>query len=351
MVFIMSSFSCGIVGLPNVGKSTLFNALLKKQVAQTANYPFCTVEPNIGVVEVPDKHLLKLSQVVDSPSVIPAAIEFIDIAGLVKGAAKGEGLGNQFLSHIREVNVIVHLVRLFENQDVSHVSDEIKPTHDMEIIESELQLADLNTLEKQDKNSIYKKIAYNLNQGVSVRDQTLNQDELDAIKNLNLLTQKPTIFVFNLHETQLKDKKVLSKLNSLVKDSSFLYLSAQLESELVNFSEKEQTELLAQYSLKKTGLNRLILTAYQTLGLISFYTTTNQKVRAWTLKRGSTAQQAAGVIHTDFAKNFIKADMISVDDFVKAKGWLKAREQGLVKTIGKDSIIPESQVLEFKFSA
>ena len=335
--------SVGIVGLPNVGKSTLFNSLLKKQVALVANYPFATIEPNVGVVEVPDERLAVLAKIVQTEKIVPAAIEFYDIAGIVRGASKGEGLGNQFLAKIREVKVIIHVVRLFADPNVAHVHEGIDPGNDISVIESELMLADLATLDNQGKDAppIFNKVKTALNQGVPVRQQNLSEDELDLVKPFNLLTAKPVIYVFNISEDLLSRPPKLDYQPSL-------FLCAKLEAEMVDFSPEEQTQILAQYQLEDTGLNRLIKLAYETLGLISFLTAGKLEARAWTIAAGTPAQEAAGVIHTDFVKNFIKADVIEYADFVKAGGWTKAREAGLVKTVGRDYLLADGQVVEFK---
>ncbi len=340
------NLSVGIVGLPNVGKSTLFNALLKKQVALVANYPFATIEPNVGVVEVPDERLPVLAKIVETEKIVPAAIEFYDIAGLVKGASKGEGLGNQFLAKIREVKVIVHVVRLFTDENVVHVHEGVDPKNDIETIESELMLADLATLEKQPKGSpeIFNRVKEELNRGVPVRKQNLSEDELELVKPLSLLTIKPVIYVFNVSESQLGNPpKVDYQPN--------LYLCAKLEAEMADFSTDEQKEILNQYGLQETGLNRLIKTAYGTLGLMSFLTAGKLEARAWTIEKNIPAQQAAGVIHTDFIKNFIRADVVEYQDFVKAGGWVKAKEAGLVKTVGRDYQLQDGQVVEFKIGS
>lgn len=332
--------------MPNVGKSTLFNALLKKQVALVANYPFATIEPNVGVVEVPDERLPVLAKIVQTDKIVPAAIEFYDIAGLVRGASKGEGLGNQFLAKIREVKVIVHVVRLFTDPNVAHVHEGIDPDNDISVIESELMLADLATLEKQEKNSpaVFIRIKDALNQGIPVRNQNLNDDELEQIQALGLLTIKPAIYVFNIAEDQLGQPPQQNFQPSL-------FLCAKLEAEMVVFSPQEQKQMLAEYRLEDTGLNRLIKLAYKTLGLISFLTAGKLEARAWTIRAGTPAQEAAGVIHTDFVKNFIKADVIEYADFVRIGGWVKAREAGLVKTVGRDYPLQDGQVVEFKIGS
>ncbi|MBI4004592.1 redox-regulated ATPase YchF [Candidatus Roizmanbacteria bacterium] len=384
--------SIGIVGLPNVGKSTLFNALLKKQQALAANYPFATIEPNVGVVEVPDERLSILAKIVNTQKIVPAVIEFYDIAGLVRGASQGEGLGNKFLSHIREVAAIAHVVRLFEDMNVIHVEQQVDALRDIKTVETELILADLATLEKQKEPKtgspkaasatyeVAKALSEQLNRGISARDAALTDEQKKAVKQLNLLTMKPVIYVFNVSESQLENheeterriqqiieqchaerseaslanasagrcRRSFAAAQDDIKTTPYLFLNAQLENDVLTFSPEEQKEFLLQYHLPETGLNRLIKKAYEILNLISFLTAGEKEVRAWTIEKGTLAPQAAGVIHTDFEKHFIKADVIPYPLFVEAGGWIKAREQGKVQTVGRDYIMQDGGVVEFK---
>lgn len=362
------NLSVGIVGLPNIGKSTLFNALLKKQVADVANYPFCTIEPNVGVVEVPDSRLSTLAKIVKTEKIVPAVVEFYDIAGLVKGASKGEGLGNKFLSHIREVEIITHVVRLFEDGNITHVSEKINPTEDAKTIETELILADLSTLSKQEKprtkpekeDEIFFEavdiLKTQLNQSIPARKVNLTEDQLKAVKKLNLLTIKPVIYVFNVSENQLlnfseTEQQVKNILAELTEKTSFVILSAKMETEILALDPKDQADYLKQYGLEKTGLDRLISKAYETLGLISFLTAGVKEARAWTIKNGTEAVNAAGTIHTDFTKKFIKADIASFADFVANNGWTGSREKGKVLSAGRDYVIKDDDVVEFKIGS
>lgn len=371
------NLSVGIVGLANVGKSTLFNALLKKQVANVANYPFCTIEPNKGIVEVPDGRLPVLADVISTnpstpsmelrtsslrtarPPIVPAVVEFYDIAGLVRGASKGEGLGNQFLANIREVSVICHVVRFFQDPNVTHVENRVDPKSDAELVNSELILADLQTLEKQrepkgaetaDKDKIIfwqavQILKLELNKGKLAREVSLDEKQKELVKNLFLLTDKPVIYVANISEDQLDKVRPCQEFPF----KPIIPLSAKMESELVQLNEAEQKEYLVQYNLSEPGLDRLIKLAYETLGLISFLTTTGGKeIRAWTVERGTSAKQAAGVIHTDFEKNFIKADVVSFEDFVQNNGWVNCRALGKVRSEGKEYIMKDGEVVEFK---
>jgi len=327
----------GIVGLPNAGKSTLFNALLKKQVAFAANYPFATIEPNIGVVSVPDERLGKLAEItkleekMDTlPPIVQATVEFVDIAGLVKGASEGQGLGNKFLSHIREVNIICHVIRYFTDPNIVHVAGSVDPERDREIVETELILADLQTLEKQKDG--YSKIKETLNHGKLARDVVKDPEE---VRDLQLLTMKPMLYVANVSEDQLKDAKGFA-------------ICAEIEAQLAGLPENEQKEYLKTLGLEQSGLDRLIQKAYETLGLISFLTTGVIESRAWTIEKGMKAPQAAEVIHTDFEKKFIKADVVSFNDFVALGGWKKSRDAGKVRSEGKEYEMRDGDVVEFK---
>lgn len=364
------NISLGIIGLPNVGKSTLFNALLKKTIADTANYPFCTIEPNVGVVEVPDGRLPILAKIVNTKKIVPAVVEFYDIAGLVKGASTGEGLGNKFLSHIREVAAIAHVVRLFEDSDIIHVQDTVDALRDIQTIQTELIFADLATLfkQKEPKGKFSKeegirydaivKLKNHLNEGNSARTLRLSDEEIIQAQDLHLLTMKPEIFVFNVSEVQLANQaqlnknidEIISKIDATryALQASRLFLNAKLENDVLALDTADQKEYLNQYHLEETGLNRLIKTAYDTLGLISFLTAGELEARAWTIKKGTFAHEAAGTIHTDFEKKFIKADIVSYPIFVEINGWIKAREQGKVRIVGKDYIMQDGDVVEFK---
>lgn len=363
------NLSVGIVGLPNVGKSTLFNALLKRQTAFVANYPFATIEPNIGVVPVPDARLLKLAEITKTevkmdklPPIIPATVKFVDIAGLVAGAAEGEGLGNKFLSHIREANVICHVVRHFEDPNIIHVAGSVDAKRDIEIINSELILADLQTLSrnKDTKNKevkftseLVEKLINELDKGILAKDVILTDEEKEAIYELHLLTMKPVIYVANVAEGELNSPVIPAKagISNGIPDqvgNDIFKISAKIESELSGLSEDEQMAYLKELGMKEAGLDRLIRLAYETLGLISFLTCGEKEVRAWTIEKGMKGPQAAGVIHTDFEKGFIKADVITFADFVKYGGWVKCAPVGKVRLEGRDYIMMDGDVVEFK---
>lgn len=371
------SLSIGIVGLPNVGKSTLFNALLKKQVALSANYPFATIEPNVGVTEVPDERLPVLAEVAGTSVIKPALVKFIDIAGLIEGAAQGEGLGNKFLAHIRETDAICHVLRAFEDTNVIREGS-VSPAADLDTIRTELQIADLETLEKQkqpkgttDKSELQRwqhvqDFKQRLSQGKNAIDtQKLslsrgqlsqqNQEKINLARELNLLTFKPELFVINVDEPELKRAEEIRYESALklttteqpVDVRQIVVISAQIESELAALSGADQDSYMQDLGIKQLGLERLAEVAYQTLGLQSFLTAGEKEVRAWTIKQGSTAIEAAGVIHTDFQKKFIKAKAVSYQDFVKYNGWLGAREAGKIRLEGRDYIMQEDDVVEF----
>ena len=355
------SLSIGIVGLPNVGKSTLFNALLKQQAALAANYPFATIEPNLGVVPVPDERLAKLAEIVGTKVIKPATVEFVDIAGLVKGAHEGEGLGNKFLSHIREVDLICHVLRDFSDANVLREGS-VSPKTDRETIETELLLADLETLEKQrepkaskDKQELRKweiitQFTEKARQGQLINEVVKNDDQAQIGRELNLLTAKKIIYVINVDEEQVKDSTGLmvswaEKLE--VEAAEVVIISAQIESELASLSDEDQVLYLKDLGVDESGLERLIKRAYQLLHLQSFLTAGEQEVRAWTVRSGATAPVAAGVIHTDFEHNFIKARVVDYADFVKYSGWKGVKEAGKMRLEGRDYLMQEGDVVEF----
>lgn len=363
-----SKLSVGIVGLPNVGKSTLFNALLKKQAAYAANFPFATIEPNVGVVPVPDERLSKLAKVVKTatnmdnpPPEVPATIEFNDIAGLIAGAHKGEGLGNKFLAHIRQADAILHVVRAFTNPDIVKEGS-VDPASDLEIIETELMMADLATLENQEKRlkrpdtetkfkSAVAKAVENIQKGTPVRNIQFDDQEREHIKALFLLSDKPILVALNVDEASLKDSDKTEKAfaqKTGIKIESIIAVSAKIEAELASLSAREQKEYLKDLGVETSGLERIIKKAFATLDLMTFLTAGQVEVRAWTIKKGTSARDASGVIHTDFRDKFIKADVTSFANFVKAGGWQAARENGLVRQEGRDYIMQEGDVVEFK---
>ncbi len=359
----MSSLSLGIVGLPNVGKSTLFNALTKNSVL-AANYPFATIEPNVGVVNVPDERVNKLAEISGSAKIIPAACTFVDIAGIVRGASKGEGLGNKFLSHIRECNAIVQVVRAFENDDIVHVEGKIDPAADIETIKTELCLADLESIEKRIQN-LQKQAKADPKAGSVIQKleklkTILNNNQLlssevddlpEEVRDLQLLTAKPFIYVFNIDENELGDAEKKAALQELVAGSPAIFLSAQTEADLQDLSVDDAKELLQSLGQDESGLDLLIRLGYKTLGLETFFTSGPTETRGWTMHAGSTAPQAAGIIHTDFEKGFIKAEVVSYEDFVAGNGWSGAGAAGKVRLEGKDYIMQDGDVVVFRHNS
>jgi GTP-binding protein YchF len=358
----MSSLEIGIVGLPNVGKSTLYNALTKNN-ALAANYPFATIEPNIGIVAVPDLRLQKLANLYNTENIVPATIKFIDIAGLVEGASKGDGMGNKFLSHIRECSVICQVVRAFVDDNVLHVNNTNDPKKDIDIINTELVLSDLGTIErrissvsKQAKSdpkivpilAEYNKILQHLENNTPLFDT--HDIDFDLISDLNLLTAKKIIYLFNVDENTLQNKARQDELKAQVPNHSAIFINAQLEHELNSLSEDEAKELLSSYGQEKSGLEQLIIESYKTLGLQSYLTAGPKEVRAWTINKGSTAPQAAGVIHTDFEKGFIAAQVVDYQDLIESGSITNAKNKGQVRTEGKTYIMQPDDVVEFRFN-
>lgn len=358
----MSSLSIGIVGLPNVGKSTLFNALTNNDIL-AANYPFATIEPNTGIVPVPDKRLEKLAELYNAAKVVPATVTFVDIAGLVSGASKGEGLGNKFLANIRECDAVIHIVRAFVNTDIVHVANRIHPADDISIINTELILADIQSIEnrlpklqKEAKASPAARAGVDYLLGLkSILESgtPLSQaDELNQeyIKDLHLLTAKPVIYAFNVDEETLTDDERKAELINLVTPSKAVFVCAKLEEELKGLNESDAEELLESYGVKETGLVQMIQSAYDVLGLQSYLTAGPKEVRAWTIKKGYTAPQAAGVIHTDFERGFIAAQVVNYNDLVEAGSETAAKSAGKVRTEGKDYVMQPDDVVEFRFN-
>ena len=361
------AIQCGIVGLPNVGKSTLFNALTKAGIA-AANFPFCTIDPNVGVVPVPDPRLQQLADIVHPQKIIPASVEFVDIAGLVAGASQGEGLGNKFLAHIREVDAIAHVVRCFEHPDIVHVAGKIDPIADIETIGTELGLADLESVDKalaraekaakaNDKDAmarrpVLEKLHTALNGGQSARSVALDDEERAAIRDLFLLTMKPLMYVANVREDGFENNPYLDVVRQRAESEGAMVVPvcAAIEEELAQLDEADRGEFLASMGLSEPGLDRVARAAYTLLGLQTYFTAGEKEVRAWTVKRGATAPQAAGVIHTDFEKGFIRAETVSFDDYVKYRGEAGARDAGRLRLEGKEYGVQEGDVLHFRFN-
>jgi GTP-binding protein YchF len=363
-------FNCGIVGLPNVGKSTLFNALTATAAAQAANYPFCTIEPNVGRVGVPDTRLDTLAQIAKSAKIIPTQLEFVDIAGLVRGASKGEGLGNKFLAHIREVDAIIHVLRCFENDDITHVEGRIDPIADAETVETELMLADMESLEKRldglqkrakqnDKEAkavlpIVERALAALKDGKPARTVSVTPEEAPLFKQLALLTAKPVLYVCNVEEeAAAKGNAQSERVAAMAKatGSVAVVISAAIEAEVVSLpDETERQEFLAGLGLEETGLNRVIRAGYELLGLLTYFTAGPKEARAWTIVKGTKAPQAAGVIHTDFERGFIAAEVIAYADYVALNGEQGAREAGKARVEGKDYVFADGDVVHFRFN-
>jgi len=362
-------FNCGIVGLPNVGKSTLFNALTATQAAQAANYPFCTIEPNVGRVAVPDPRLDKLAVIAASDKVVPTQLEFVDIAGLVKGASKGEGLGNQFLANIREVDAIAHVLRCFDDSDVTHVSGTVDPVRDAEIVETELMLADLDSLEKRlpnlekrakggDKDAaveapVVAKALAALREGKPAREATFTNEERPVFARLQLITAKPMMYVLNVDEASAASgNKYSAAAEEFAKKRGMLsvVISAAIEAEVAQLAPDEQAEYLGHLGLKETGLDRVVHAGYQLLDLVTFFTVGPKEARAWTVRRQARAPEAAGVIHTDFEKGFIRAETIAYDDYIALKGEAGSRDAGKLRLEGKEYAVKDGDVFHFRFN-
>ncbi len=362
------SLKCGIVGLPNVGKSTLFNALTKAGIP-AENYPFCTIEPNVGIVEVPDPRLASLTTIVKPQRVLPATVEFVDIAGLVAGASKGEGLGNQFLAHIRETDAIVNVVRCFEDENVVHVNGRVDPLSDIETIQTELALADLSTVEKSlqrytkqarsggDKEAAKLVLALDkcqkhLDQGKPIRTLALDKDEALAIKPLCLITAKPAMYVGNVKEGGFTNNSHLDALQKYAdtQGAPMVSICAAIESEVADMSDEDKAVFLADIGMSEPGLNRLIRAAFTLLGLQTYFTAGEKEVRAWTVAVGATAPQAAGVIHTDFERGFIRAEVIGFNDYVSLGGEAKSKEAGKMRLEGKEYVVHDGDVMHFRFN-
>ena len=360
------SLKCGIVGLPNVGKSTLFNALTAAGI-EAQNFPFCTIEPNVGVVPVPDQRLIKIAEIVNPEKVIPTTTEFVDIAGLVKGASEGEGLGNKFLSHIRETQAIIHVVRCFENADITHVHEEINPVVDLETVETELLLADLETLQNAilrlekasrtgDKEILatkekFEELAVDLNKGLMGRNSKVFKNHEDLFKDLQLITVKPCLYLGNVEDLD-SDNNLLKQLVNYASenDSSVIPMCNQLEAEVAELEKEEGLEFLKDLGMEEPGLNKLIRESYKMLSLLTYFTAGKKEVRAWTVREGSTAPKAAGVIHSDFEKGFIRAETTSYSDFIEFKGESGAKEAGKLRSEGSEYLVKDGDIIHFRFN-